>query len=271
MNLESYIEKWNLRELRALESTATAKLFRCRQKGAPDRELVLKLFSEIGSLDEGNGSYFLLKNSNICTELINYTPEAQLLAFVEGENLYQFSRQAREAHATEIFIDLINLLERGLTEEEAKLTRVSDLFGVLETTSIPTEYQEEVKIGLSLSKSLQQQSKAEMLLHGDLHHENIIGTKEGGFKVIDPKALVGEVEYELATVLKNPWGYSEVSHCAQSFERRLKELCLGLKLDQSKVAAYCYVHLCLSICWAINSGSCPEHQHSVLKLAKKYI
>jgi streptomycin 6-kinase len=42
------------------------------------------------------------------------------------------------------------------------------------------------------------------LLHGDLHHHNVLYDATRGWLAIDPKGVVGETEYELGTALRNP-------------------------------------------------------------------
>lgn len=44
--------------------------------------------------------------------------------------------------------------------------------------------------------------KNSYLLHGDLHHENIL-LNNGEWKLIDPKGIVGEAEYEIIPFIKN--------------------------------------------------------------------
>ena len=43
------------------------------------------------------------------------------------------------------------------------------------------------------------------LLHGDLHHYNVLSDRARGWCAIDPKGVVGELEYELGAALRNPF------------------------------------------------------------------
>jgi streptomycin 6-kinase len=42
------------------------------------------------------------------------------------------------------------------------------------------------------------------LLHGDLHHGNVLHDSERGWVAIDPKGVLGEPEYEIGVALRNP-------------------------------------------------------------------
>lgn len=44
---------------------------------------------------------------------------------------------------------------------------------------------------------------AQRLLHGDLHHQNILLSQNGEWKAIDPKGIISETAYELTPVLIN--------------------------------------------------------------------
>ena len=50
------------------------------------------------------------------------------------------------------------------------------------------------KIILRISESYPRK----LLLHGDLHHENILKSNNGGYKVIDPKGVVGDPVFDLS-------------------------------------------------------------------------
>jgi streptomycin 6-kinase len=50
---------------------------------------------------------------------------------------------------------------------------------------------------------LLQTSEPDVLLHGDLHHDNILQNGED-WLVIDPKGVIGESAYEVAAFIRNP-------------------------------------------------------------------
>ena len=66
------------------------------------------------------------------------------------------------------------------------------------TTSV--ERAQRLYVGLCASQT------STRLLHGDLHHYNILRDGDRGWVAIDPKGVVGEVEYEIGAALRNPYG-----------------------------------------------------------------
>ena len=60
-------------------------------------------------------------------------------------------------------------------------------------------------------ETLCQSQSQTRLLHGDLHHENVVYDDSRGWVAIDPKGVTGEIEYQLGAGLRNP------HHFAQSY------------------------------------------------------
>ncbi|MDP1615246.1 MAG: aminoglycoside phosphotransferase family protein, partial [Methylococcales bacterium] len=57
---------------------------------------------------------------------------------------------------------------------------------------------------LNRSEELLLSQGEQVLLHGDLHHYNILQHQEA-WLAIDPKGVVGEREFEIGAFLRNPW------------------------------------------------------------------
>src|SRR6266567_3540278 len=43
-----------------------------------------------------------------------------------------------------------------------------------------------------------------VLVHGDLHHDNVLSSARAGWLAIDPKGVAAEPAYETAAMLRNP-------------------------------------------------------------------
>ena len=64
------------------------------------------------------------------------------------------------------------------------------------------------------------------LLHGDLHHYNVLFDSDRGWLAIDPKGVIGETEYEVGAALRNPYERPELFAQPSTIERRLKRFAL---------------------------------------------
>ncbi|MBA2518533.1 MAG: phosphotransferase, partial [Chloroflexia bacterium] len=65
-------------------------------------------------------------------------------------------------------------------------------------------------------------SQAEpVLLHGDLHHDNILSRRDGVWLAIDPKGVTGEPAYEIGAFLRNPGWLAGHPDAANLTRRRI--------------------------------------------------
>jgi len=89
-----------------------------------------------------------------------------------------------------------------------------------------------------------------VLLHGDLHHDNILLSTRGWI-AIDPKGLIGDPGYEIYAFLRNPHPHTlKPSHI---IARRLQLFSDYLSIDIRRLHGWVYVRATLEACWTINS------------------
>lgn len=90
---------------------------------------------------------------------------------------------------------------------------------------------------------------APMVLHGDLHHFNVLRARRAPWLAIDPKGLIGDRGFDVGQFLKNPGPVSSAIN-----RRRLDIFCAELGLDRERVKAWCLVHAVLDACWDFEDG-----------------
>jgi streptomycin 6-kinase len=95
-------------------------------------------------------------------------------------------------------------------------------------------------------------SGAPMLLHGDLHHENILAAERAPWLAIDPKGLIGEAEYEIGALIRNPLPRLLASpDVTATLARRFDILAETLGFDRQRMIAWSYAQAILSAWWRI--------------------
>ncbi|MDG0791178.1 aminoglycoside phosphotransferase family protein [Cohnella ginsengisoli] len=91
-----------------------------------------------------------------------------------------------------------------------------------------------------------------VLLHGDLHHENILLQGESQWAVIDPKGIVGDIHFETIQYLLNyedrGGGRGQVLH------NRISIMAERLELDSRRIAMWGIARGVLEACWTIEDG-----------------
>ncbi len=96
-----------------------------------------------------------------------------------------------------------------------------------------------------------------MLLHGDLHHYNILAAECQPWLAIDPKGVVGDPAYEIGAFLYNrlPDGLGPDEQSA-ILARRVDQLAAELPLDRQRILGWGLAQAVLSAWW-----SYEDHGH----------
>lgn len=105
----------------------------------------------------------------------------------------------------------------------------------------------------------------DVLLHGDLHHDNVLSSGTT-WKVIDPHGYVGDPVFEVGAMIYNPCDYfPKEKSISQTVERRLKILAEELSFDAKRIKAWAYCRALLSIAWIFEDhGILPEFEIEIV-------
>ncbi|HEX5074941.1 MAG TPA: aminoglycoside phosphotransferase family protein [Gemmatimonadaceae bacterium] len=106
------------------------------------------------------------------------------------------------------------------------------------------------------------------LLHGDLQHYNVLRDDRRGWLAIDPKGVVGELEYEVGALLRNPGELPEVLTSPAIIERRVDTLSSRLGLDANRVLSWAFAQAVLSAIWLVEDGHSVDGNSASLRLAR---
>lgn len=96
------------------------------------------------------------------------------------------------------------------------------------------------------------------LLHGDLHHYNILSAHRSPWLVIDPKGIIGDPAFEPAALLLNPWhSLLSLPNPRRILSRRLDLLAAELNIDRERLRSWAITFAVLSAWWSLedNDGS----------------
>jgi streptomycin 6-kinase len=105
------------------------------------------------------------------------------------------------------------------------------------------------------------------LLHGDLQHYNVLLDQNRGWLAIDPKGVIGEVEYEVGASMRNPVDMPDVFANAEVITRRLDRFCSDLRLDRRRARAWSFAQAVLSAIWGVEDGYRVRSDNASLLLA----
>ena len=95
----------------------------------------------------------------------------------------------------------------------------------------------------------------QVLLHGDLHHENILAAERASWLAIDPKGVIGEPAYETGALLRNRLpNLLDAPQAVRVLTRRIDQLSEMLYFARARVRNWAMAQAVLSMWWTIEDG-----------------
>lgn len=94
-------------------------------------------------------------------------------------------------------------------------------------------------------KEIQTTSAGDELLHGDLHHYNILYDQKCGWCAIDPKGIVGDVYFDFVPFLFNELRSQSI------LKQRVESICILLRINKKRLLKASIALLILQTCWAV--------------------
>jgi len=254
--LEEAAQRWQLTDLQRAEHLSYNYITFARRGeaqvvlklGVPDRELT----SEIRSLRHfaGRGAVRLLESDSGRGMLL-------LERVTPGESL---AALADDAQATHIAAELMLALRRPIPSE-AGLIQLADWFLGLQ------RFRERFDGGTgpldrglfgkaeSVARDLLHENQLPALIHGDLHHFNILSSG-GNWLAIDPKGVLGPAAYEVGPFILNPWMVTGIPPDApRLMSARIAMLAEVLQLEQERIRNWGFAHAVLSAVWSLDANA----------------
>ena len=243
--------EWNV-SLDEIRETETSLLgFGTRD----DIRVVLKITKQPGD-ESHSGAVLRAYGGNGAVRVFESETGAVLLERLEpGEQLVSVVKRGEDDEATKILAEVIAKLANP--EAPAVCPTVADWglgfdrylqSGDEQIPRAIVEYAREMYQDLVASQ------RRTMLLHGDLQHYNVLFDNERGWTAIDPKGVVGELEYELGPLLRNPVELPDLFANPNTINHRLEILTTTLQLDYSRALRWSYSQSILSTIWDTEDG-----------------
>jgi streptomycin 6-kinase len=258
MTLRQLGSKWGLRYIRPARDLSY-NFVAYAERG--DEEVVLKLgvsraqlASEARAIRALGGSARLLDFDESHSALL-------LERLLPGESLWSTWSAAVDEEQTEV---AARLIEASKPVADEGFPKVRDWFFAFEShvTGARSESKLDkamldraIRLGAELHAGGGQEA---YLLHGDLHHGNILSSG-AGWKTIDPKGVIGERGFEAGTFIRNPADrILGAPDLAGLLERRLRTFSQVLGIEIQRLRSWCYCACVLSACWSAEDNESDD-------------
>jgi streptomycin 6-kinase len=263
--VDERVHAWGVAVERTLETESSIVLFGTRG----GERVVLKVVRREGD-EWRSGEVLEAFGGGGIVRVHAHVPGAVLLERLEpATELAGLALGGRDEEATEILSEVIAGMSR-VDGDLRSFTTVEDWGRGFEwylasgDEGIPRElieHGQRVYAGLCASQGERR------LLHGDFQHYNVVFDGRRGWVAIDPKGVVGEAEYEVGALLRNP-DRPELYASRETVERRVRCLEARLKLDGGRMVAWGFAQAVLSAIWGVEDGYAVDANSPPLRLAR---
>lgn len=240
----------------AIDTPAGRVVF-VRRDGA---RCVLKLYGP-NSDEQDSASVLEHYGGSGAVRVIVRDPEGLLIErVVPGDDLTGLVAADRDDGATAIIADTIAALHTpaGLVPGLRTIQTIGDGFDrYLAGDGDRRLDRTVVERAADLYRDLVAEQAAPVVLHGDLHHFNVLHDAKRGWLAIDPKGMIGEPAYEVGASLRNPIGDATRFADPKIIARRVAIYGERLGFDRQRMIGWCFSQVVLATIWAIEDGWDP--------------
>jgi streptomycin 6-kinase len=166
--------------------------------------------------------------------------------------------------AINITTNVIKRLHKAPIPNTHAFPHIKDWLALLDSDlKIPAQT---LKKARELRDQLLKTAASDVLLHGDLHHDNIL-QNGNDWVVIDPKGVIGEPAYEVAAFIRNPMLELLTHDDAQKIiHNRITRFAELLELPSQRIIDWCFVQAVLAWAWALEDGCDTSYFEQLTKI-----
>ncbi|MEZ5667959.1 MAG: aminoglycoside phosphotransferase family protein [Alphaproteobacteria bacterium] len=252
--LRPWLARWRLTPEAVLGRSPWSLAMRVRRDGRP---LVLKLVDP--ATDEMNGAPLLARfGGRGAVRLLARDGAASLLECAQpGRPLAALVGEGRDDAATRILCTVAQALHQAPIAGAPcpTVARLGAGFARIRRhprrAALPPATLDRAA---GLYRDLAASQDRRVLLHGDLHHENVLFDAGRGWLAIDPKGALGEPAWEAGAALRNPLGPDTPAADPETMARRVAVMAEMLALDRRRILGWCAAQAVLAAIWSIEAG-----------------
>ncbi len=172
--------------------------------------------------------------------------EGLLLERATGQrSLMNMALNGEDDEATRIMCRALARLHAPRSTEPPALVELAPWFASLQVSA--ARYGGQYSVCQQMAETLLAEPRDIVVLHGDMHHDNVLDFGSRGWLAIDPKRVRGERGYDYANLICNP----ELPTAAdpERFQRQVVVICETAGLDRRRLLQWVLAFAGLSAAW----------------------
>jgi streptomycin 6-kinase len=268
-NLVKYIsDNWHLQNLKPVDNLSYNYVLQ-GTRVADELLVVVKISCDAIEFNQEVNALKSYQNSGSCIPIleVNYDCNAFLMPqAIPGDSLATLFPQHDDLaikYACSVISNLHSVsIDKNI--EWPTLRGWLKCFDHTKTSILPKEHLHKAK---KLVSYLLSEKTKNVLLHGDLHYDNLI--KQGNkWIAIDPKGVVGDPAFEIGNVCVRRKDTSVMN--AEKMIQRFNTFSRYLSLDAQRVISWAYVQAVMQACWSVQDNGDPVFSIKIANVLKSY-
>ncbi|GGC49663.1 aminoglycoside phosphotransferase family protein [Chelatococcus reniformis] len=254
-----YLARWGLRPDGASVATASSRLLPVTRDGEP---AMLKV--AVAAEERAGNALMTWWNGAGAAHVLAATGDALLLERATGAgSLARMARDGRDDEATAIICAVAAQVHAPRPAPWPRLVPLTQWFRALEPGA--RRHGGILPRCAAAAGDLLAAPREVCVLHGDIHHGNILDFGRRGWLAIDPKGLAGERAFDFANLFCNP--DHAVATDPRRLRRRLDIVAAAARLDPYRLLQWLLAWAGLSAVWSMEDGLSPATALAVAELA----
>lgn len=220
---------------------------------ANGKSAVLKIGLPLNDVEiYGEAAYLRAVDGRGAARLLEFDRELQAVLLervAPGANLRSVCKKD-QAMAVSIAIAVLKRVLMPVPGDADEFIQLDGWFDGLkraEGTNFPRDYAERA---LDYYAELSTDTKNVFLLHGDVHHDNILSAAREPFLMIDPKGIVGHIGYDIGVFLNNHHDWLDWdTRLEGKLDKAVSDFATAFSLDETVVRKWAFCQMVLSWWW----------------------
>ena len=257
--------RWALQKPTLRAETAAGWIYQVFQRdGAP---AALKILGpETRDAELRGASLLAWYEGEGAVNVLDATEDAILMEWVESNSLGSAVRAGHDGDAALALCGLVQDLHKPRGHVPEDLLPLRTHFNALfetEVTHWPNTARDLYARAVGIALQLFDRPVAPVPLHGDLDHDSIFAA-DRGWLVIDPRGLIGDPAYEVASLFLNPCDLTTLCAEGGRIDRLSRTFAERLGFERKRILGYAVAHAALTGCWHLGNGKSIAHQLAIL-------
>jgi streptomycin 6-kinase len=254
-----YLRRWQLAPDGPPIITATSRLLPVRAGGVP---AILKIANHEEE-KRGNALMNWWASAGLAPVLAHEGDALLMERAQSGISLADLAHGGRDEEASRIMCAVLDELHAPRRGQLPDLVPLEHWFAPLNAAA--ASHGGILQVSASVAANLLVNPREITVLHGDVHHGNVLNFGPRGWLAIDPKGLIGDRNFDYANIPLNP--DHELAIAPGRLRRQVNVIAEAAHLDSRRLLAWVVAWAGLSATFLLEDGAAPEGELKMVELA----